>query len=139
MGWAMHAGNTEETATSDWTEGLTLSDLQLSRCLIGGGRVRCGSLISPARQDNETPDSNPAEPGRIPQPVTSSGRDRAPYALRLWLAARTEDASVGSHPYAVGKGIAWVTGPGGEPVTLGLAGCGHVWEPRLRVRCLGGA
>ena len=89
-----------------------MSDLQISRCLVGGGRVRFGSLISPARRHDGTPDSNPAEPGRIPQPATSSGRDTAAYALRLWLAARTEDASVGSHPYAVGKGITWAAGAG---------------------------
>jgi len=36
----------------------------------------------------------------------------ADYALELWRAARTEDAVVGTHPYAISKGITWAAGAG---------------------------
>ena len=41
-----------------------------------------------------------------------TGRDTTAYALRLWLAARRDDATVGSHPYALRKGIRWAAGAG---------------------------
>jgi phage/plasmid primase-like uncharacterized protein len=34
------------------------------------------------------------------------------YAARLWLASRFDDATVGTHPYAVRKGITWAAGAG---------------------------
>jgi phage/plasmid primase-like uncharacterized protein len=36
----------------------------------------------------------------------------AAYALELWRAARTDDAVVGTHPYAISKGITWAAGAG---------------------------
>lgn len=34
------------------------------------------------------------------------------YALRLWLAANTDDSVVAQHPYAIDKGIDWAAGAG---------------------------
>jgi phage/plasmid primase-like uncharacterized protein len=47
------------------------------------------------------PPARPAEPSRT-----------AIYARELWLQAETDDAVVGSHPYAIQKHIAWAAGAG---------------------------
>jgi phage/plasmid primase-like uncharacterized protein len=51
----------------------------------------------------------PHERGAAPTPP---GRDKTAEALRLWLSARKDDATVGTHPYAARKGINWAAGAG---------------------------
>ena len=78
----------------------------------GLARTGFGLFGSSAGQHDGMTDSNPADPLRKHQPALSSGRDEAAYALRVWLAPRTDDASAGSHPYVVRKGIKWAAGAG---------------------------
>lgn len=51
-----------------------------------------------------TPRRTPSKPPRLPR--------TAAYALELLRAARTEDAVVGTHPYALSKNITWAAGAG---------------------------
>ena len=75
-------------------------------------RARVGSLVFHAKEHGWTPDRN--APERAPKARTAPhpGRDTTAYALRLWLGARRDDATVGSHPYSVRKGIPWAAGAG---------------------------
>ena len=53
-------------------------------------------------------------PVRLPESrrLPPAGDDSTTQGLRLWLAGRTDDSTVGAHPYAVRKGITWAAGAG---------------------------
>ena len=53
-------------------------------------------------------------PVRLPESrrLPPAGDDATTQGLRLWLAGRTDDATVGAHPYAVREGITWAAGAG---------------------------
>ena len=55
-------------------------------------------------------------------PASHPGRDTTAEALRLWLSAHKDDAIVGSHPYAVRKGITWAAGAGRGYATGSVVG-----------------
>ena len=65
--------------------------------------------------------------GANPVPVTPRRAPAAPqaasytaaYALKLWQAARTDDAIVAAHPYAIRKDITWAAGAGRVRVPKG--------------------
>ena len=65
-----------------------------------------------------SPPLDPITPRRAPQKAPEPSRT-AVYALDLWRMARTEDAVVGTHPYAVAKGITWAAGAGRVTVPKG--------------------
>lgn len=60
----------------------------------------------------------PIAPPRAPQKPPEPSRTAA-YALELWRSARTDDAVVGTHPYAISKGITWAAGAGRVVVPKG--------------------
>jgi phage/plasmid primase-like uncharacterized protein len=53
------------------------------------------------------PIATPPRPAKPPEPSRTQI-----YARELWLQARTDDAVVGTHPYAIAKGIGWAAGAG---------------------------
>ena len=56
-----------------------------------------------------SPHLEPITPRRAPQKAPEPSRTAA-YALDLWRMARTDDTVVGTHPYAISKGITWAAG-----------------------------
>lgn len=56
-------------------------------------------------------DHAPIVQRRDPEPAPKHSPTRN-YALKLWMAADTADAVVGSHPYALAKDITWAAGAG---------------------------
>lgn len=85
-------------------------------------RASLGSLIFLAKEHGWTPDRHLPEPVPKSRQAPPPGKDTTAYALRIWLSASTEDATVGSHPYAVRKGITWAAGAGRAPVTGRVVG-----------------
>jgi len=59
----------------------------------------------------DSTDPAPITPRRAPPKPLQPSRTAA-YALELWRKARTDDAVVGTHPYAISKGITWAAGAG---------------------------
>lgn len=87
--WSRTADNYDERAAKDvWKS-------------IKDGPVSIGTLIHLARSYGFR-DAQEA-------PVTTSTQA---YAQSLWLAADFHDEAVGSHPYAIAKGIHWAAGAG---------------------------
>jgi len=69
----------------------------------------------------DSSDPVPIAPRRAPAKPPPPSRT-ADYALELWRAARTEDAVVGTHPYALAKGITWAAGAGRAMVSGKIVG-----------------
>jgi phage/plasmid primase-like uncharacterized protein len=63
----------------------------------------------------------PIAPRRAPPRPVEPSRTAA-YALELWRSARTDDAVVGTHPYAISKGITWAAGAGRAVVSGKIVG-----------------
>jgi hypothetical protein len=98
--WSQNADNYDpKTARSSW------------RSFKGGG-ITILSLIQLARQHGWRPDAKPCAnkpPKPRPAPAKTTHSTGA-YALRLCLAASTDDVTVAGHPYAIAKGINWAAG-----------------------------
>jgi hypothetical protein len=76
-----------------------------------GGNVSIGSLIHLAKENGwrsgEVNQSPLPKPNKLP-PTTQCSTYT--YALQLWLAADSDDATVAGHQYAIDKGIDWAAG-----------------------------
>lgn len=74
---------------------------------IKTGTVTIRSLFYTAREHGWRPDQ-PTKPLPNPRPAPKPAKETGSYALRLWLSAHW--GMVGTHPYAVKKGIQWDAG-----------------------------
>ena len=113
MALKSYLGDTGFSLFDDWSQ--TADNYKASavrstwRSFRGSG-VGIGSLVHMANQNGwsrNTPATSP--PALRPAPAKPA-YNTGSHALRLCLAANTDDAIVAGHPYAIAKGITWAAG-----------------------------
>lgn len=118
VGMALHSefGDDGFSLWDDWSQSADSYREKDARAVwrsFKGGGVGIGTLIHLARENGYSADTGQhrplPKPKPAPKPIT---RDTGRYAAELWLKSAFDDAAVGSHQYALKKGIDWAAGAG---------------------------
>lgn len=98
------------------------------RTIQATGGTGAGTLFYHAKKYGFTrsKESRPALPINKPSPSPTKhvkqAHDTGTYGIRLWNEAARDDVTVGTHPYAVKKGIGWAAGAGRVTASGALIG-----------------